>query len=57
MIHGEADTLIPFSFGQAVAHAIPGATLIPLANADHKDVLQDAGEVLYEQIVRLSGGG
>ena len=35
VIHGTADPLFPFPHGQALAEAIPDATLLPLEGAGH----------------------
>ena len=36
VIHGTADPLFPLSHGQALAHAIPNATLLPLDGVGHE---------------------
>jgi pimeloyl-ACP methyl ester carboxylesterase len=35
VIHGTADPLLPLAHGEALAEAIPGATLLPLGGAGH----------------------
>ncbi|MBX3223355.1 MAG: alpha/beta hydrolase [Labilithrix sp.] len=39
VVHGDADELIPFAMGEAVARAIPGARLVPIAGGHHADLL------------------
>lgn len=52
VVHGDADELIPFAMGEAVARAIPGARLVRIAGGHHADLLYaaatgrpDAGEL------------
>lgn len=47
IVHGDADEIVPFRMGVALARAIPDATLIRVAGAAHGDVLdRDAPRVL-----------
>ena len=40
IVHGDADEIVPFAMGAALASAIDGATLLAVAGARHDDVLQ-----------------
>lgn len=47
VVHGDADEIVPFHMGVALARAIPGATLMRVPGAAHGDVLdRDAPRVL-----------
>lgn len=47
VVHGDADEIVPFHMGEALASAIPHATLLRVAGATHADVLdRDATRVL-----------
>jgi pimeloyl-ACP methyl ester carboxylesterase len=39
VVHGDADTMVPFSMGQRVAAAIPGARLFTVHGGHHNDLL------------------
>lgn len=39
VVHGDADEVIPFTMGEAVAKAIAGATFVRVAGAHHNDLL------------------
>jgi pimeloyl-ACP methyl ester carboxylesterase len=45
VIHGDADEVVPFAFGQEVASSIPGATLRVVPGGHHNDVL-DSGKIV-----------
>ncbi len=51
--HGDADEIIPFDMGEAVARALPSARFLPVPGAHHNDVLRP--EVL-DAITRHLGG-
>jgi pimeloyl-ACP methyl ester carboxylesterase len=40
VIHGTRDSIVPFSHGQAIAAAIPGAQLLAVIGGHHHDVLE-----------------
>jgi pimeloyl-ACP methyl ester carboxylesterase len=42
VVHGELDSLFPLGHGEAVAHAIPGASLVVLPGAGHTLLTADA---------------
>jgi pimeloyl-ACP methyl ester carboxylesterase len=42
VVHGDADEVVPFEMGQAVARAIPGARLLRVPGAHHMDALASA---------------
>lgn len=47
IVHGDADEIVPFHMGVALAEAIPAATLLRVPGAGHGDVLdRDAPSVL-----------
>jgi pimeloyl-ACP methyl ester carboxylesterase len=39
VVHGDADELIPFAMGEAVARALPDATLVRVLGGHHADLL------------------
>jgi uncharacterized protein len=43
VIHGDADALIPLAMGEAVAKAIPNATIVRVAGGHHADLLHPGG--------------
>lgn len=40
ILHGTADTLIPFEIGERLARAFPSAVLVPVEGAGHDDILE-----------------
>ncbi len=61
VVHGDADGLIPFAMGEAIANAIPGATLVRVSGGHHADLLSagtganpDARELLDRLAEHLS---
>jgi fermentation-respiration switch protein FrsA (DUF1100 family) len=44
IVHGTADSIVPFREGQRLAKAQPRAEFLPIAGADHNDLLDVAGE-------------
>lgn len=40
VIHGEADLMVPFADGEAIAAAVPGARLAPLPGVGHMSNLE-----------------
>jgi fermentation-respiration switch protein FrsA (DUF1100 family) len=54
VVHGNRDELIPFTMGEAVAKAIPGAQFIPVEGAGHGDVYaRGGGELMRTITIRL----
>ena len=49
VIHGRNDMVIPFSDGQELARAIPGAAFIPLETANHIPLVDDPAWVRMER--------
>ncbi|HZF48434.1 MAG TPA: transposase [Polyangiaceae bacterium] len=56
IIHGDRDELVPYSMGQALSAAIPGARLITIEGGRHNDLFVRASEMLLDRIVDHSVG-
>jgi len=54
VIHGNADEVVPFAMGQAVAKAIPGATLHVVLGGHHNDLFDRWGPEVLKAIVTQS---
>jgi pimeloyl-ACP methyl ester carboxylesterase len=54
VIHGDADEIIPYAMGQAVARAIPGARLVTVAGGHHNDLFAVAGERLLDEVTAFA---
>jgi uncharacterized protein len=52
--HGDADEIVPFEMGEAVAKALPNARFMRVEGAHHNDVLRP--EVLQAIATHLTGG-
>jgi len=44
IVHGTADSIVPFAEGQRLAKALPSAEFLPIAGADHNDLFDAGGE-------------
>jgi alpha-beta hydrolase superfamily lysophospholipase len=56
IIHGDRDELVPYSMGQALSAAIPGALLITIEGGRHNDLFVRAPDMLLDRIVVHSLG-
>jgi alpha-beta hydrolase superfamily lysophospholipase len=54
VIHGDADEIVPFAMGRAIARAIRGARLLAIAGGRHGDLFAREGPRLYEAIAELA---
>lgn len=54
IVHGEADSVIPFRMGKELAGIFPRAEFIPVAGADHNDLFMMLGTVIWQRIVAFA---
>lgn len=50
VVHGTADGIIPFSEGEAIAAAVPGAEMWPVPGAGHNDLWYVGGRTYAERL-------
>ncbi len=55
VVHGDADEVVPFAMGQAVAGAIPGATLHVIHGGHHNDLFAFSRREILDAIVTRAG--
>lgn len=56
ILHGDRDELVPYSMGQELAAAIPGARLITVEGGRHNDLFIRSPDLLFDQIANHSFG-
>jgi pimeloyl-ACP methyl ester carboxylesterase len=54
VIHGDADEIVPFTMGEAIAGAIPGSQLLRVPGAHHGDVMQRDGDGVLRAVAALA---
>ena len=54
IVHGEEDSVIPFSMGKELAGIFPHASFIPVAGADHNDLLARLSRPQWSEILRFA---
>ncbi len=54
VVHGDADDVVPYWMGAAVARAIPGARLMSIDGGTHHDLLEREPRRILEAIVALT---
>lgn len=54
VIHGDADEIVPFSMGDAIARTIRGARLLAIPGGRHGDLFAREGPRLYEAVAELA---
>lgn len=54
VVHGDADEVVPFWMGAAVAHAIPGARLMSIPGGRHHDLIGREPARIVDAIVALT---
>ena len=57
VIHGTADPLFPYPHAQALAHTIPGATLLPLSDIGHQMPPPTTWDTVIPAMLRHTSGG
>jgi pimeloyl-ACP methyl ester carboxylesterase/SAM-dependent methyltransferase len=57
VVHGTADPLFPLAHGEALARAIPGASLLPLKNVGHQVPPPPTWDVVIPALLRHTSGG
>jgi pimeloyl-ACP methyl ester carboxylesterase len=56
VVHGDADEIIPFWMGRAVARSIPGAKLMRVHGGRHGDLFTRAHDPILNAMTRLAAG-
>jgi pimeloyl-ACP methyl ester carboxylesterase len=56
IVHGERDSVIPFSMGKKLAATFPHAEFISVAGADHNDLFAHFDQGLWQRIIRFARG-
>lgn len=55
IIHGDRDSVIPFTMGKELAGLFPNAEMVPVAGADHNNLFERIDSRTWQKIVAFAG--